>query len=329
MNARLLLLLCALFLVLMINTTQSQGNDALYSNCNSLFSCGNIQGVGYPFWGGSRSSSCGYPALELACENNTATIVISNVKYKVLNVKPDTEILQIAREDLSTGICSHDFSNTTLDPALFSIVNGYVNSTFIYGCQNVSTPNVPRQFSCTISGTANTNGSVAPGTVETGSHFKSVVIPISQTLLPKLANSSESMENILQQGFEVRLGVDSAACKGCANSKGVCGYDISKNTTNCYCPDGSSGSATCAPPVAEGPQGQPGSKGFNKRTKFFAGGALAIGVSASAIVVIFLRKKPSSQHGEVTTSNSKGSHEEDRIVENLEETNNEWQSGNA
>ncbi|KAI6691540.1 hypothetical protein NL676_028368 [Syzygium grande] len=83
-----------------------------------------------------------------------------------------------------------------------------------------------------------------------GPCFKSVVVPVSQTLLSQLGNSSASLEKIVQQGFEVRLGVDSAACKGCANSKGVCGYDISKNTTACYCADGSSGSATCAPSAA-------------------------------------------------------------------------------
>ncbi|KAI6691539.1 hypothetical protein NL676_028367 [Syzygium grande] len=131
-----LLLLCAMFLVLMINMTQSQGNDALYSDCSNLFSCGNIQGVGYPFWGGNRPNSCGYPALQLACEDNTATIMISNVKYKVLSFYPNTEVLQIAREDFSSGICSPKFTNTTLDPPLFSMVNGYNNFTFIYGCPN-------------------------------------------------------------------------------------------------------------------------------------------------------------------------------------------------
>ncbi|KAI3432992.1 Protein kinase domain-containing protein [Psidium guajava] len=253
------LLLCAMFLVLMINITRSQGNDDLYSNCGNLFNCGSIQGIGYPFWGESRSSSCGYPALELACEDNAASIMISNVKYKVLSVYLDSEVevLQIAREDFSAGICSPDFVNTTLDPALFSLINGYVNSTFIYGCPNLPKPNVPSQFSCTIRGIANKIGYVAPGAVGPGSCFKSVVVPISL----QWDNRSASLEKVGQQGFEVRLGVDFAACKGCANSKGVCGYDILKNTTACYCADGSSGSATCAPSAAGGPQGQPGSKG--------------------------------------------------------------------
>ncbi|XP_056162914.1 LEAF RUST 10 DISEASE-RESISTANCE LOCUS RECEPTOR-LIKE PROTEIN KINASE-like 2.4 isoform X2 [Syzygium oleosum] len=278
MNTRLLLLLCAMFLVLMINMTQSQGNDALYSNCSNLFSCGNIQGVGYPFWGGNRSNGCGYPALQLACEDNAATIKISKVKYKVLGFYPEPKVLQIARDDFSSGICSPDFTNTTLDPALFSMVIGYVNSTIVYGCPNGQTTS---PFSCTIRGTASKNGYVIPGVaVGPGSCYKSVVVPISQTLLPQLANNSTSLENLLQQGFEVRLGVDSAACKGCANTKGVCGYDISKNATACYCTDGSSGSATCASSAAGGPQGQPVSKG----------GALAIGVSVSAIAIIFLRK---------------------------------------
>ncbi|KAI6691531.1 hypothetical protein NL676_028359 [Syzygium grande] len=233
MNTRLLLLLCAMFLVLMINMTQSQGNDALYSDCSNLFSCGNIQGVGYPFWGGNRSNSCGYPALQLACEDNTATIMISKVKYKVLGFYPTP-----------------------------SMVDGYVNSTIIYGCPNWQT--LTRPFSCNIRGTASKNGYVVPEiAVGPGLCFKSVVVPVSQTLLPQLANNSTvstSLKNILQQGFKVRLGVDSAACKGCANTTGVCSYDISKNATACYCADGSSGSPTCASSAPGGPQGQPVSK---------------------------------------------------------------------
>ncbi|KAF8026831.1 hypothetical protein BT93_F3347 [Corymbia citriodora subsp. variegata] len=91
--------------------TQSQGNDDLYSNCSNLFNCGNIQSVGFPFWGGSRSNSCGYPALQLACENRAASIIITDVKYKVLGVYPGTNVLEITREDFSTGICSRLFKH--------------------------------------------------------------------------------------------------------------------------------------------------------------------------------------------------------------------------
>ncbi|KAF8006638.1 hypothetical protein BT93_K0826 [Corymbia citriodora subsp. variegata] len=38
---------------------------------------------------------------------------------------------------------------------------------------------------------------------------------------------------------------------------------------------------------------------------------------------------PSSQHGEMTMSNSNGSHKEERILENIEHSSNTWQSGNA
>ncbi|KAF8026835.1 hypothetical protein BT93_F3351 [Corymbia citriodora subsp. variegata] len=248
-----------MLLVVMINITQSQGKDDLYSNCSSLFNCGNIKGLSYPFWGGNRSSSCGHPALQLACEDNAASITISNVKYKVLGFYPNTKVLQIAREDFSTGICSPNFTNTTLDPVLFSMVNGYSNFTIIYGCSSVPTTTVPGQFSCNISGIASKNVYVLPGAMGPGSCLESVVVPISQALFTPLLNSS-SFEKIVQQGFEVRLGVDPAACTGCANSNGVCGYDISKNTMACYCADGSLGLPTCPPSAAGGPQGQPGSK---------------------------------------------------------------------
>ncbi|KAF8006634.1 hypothetical protein BT93_K0823 [Corymbia citriodora subsp. variegata] len=273
--------LCAMLLVLLIEITQSRGNDDLYSNCSNLFNCGKIQGIGYPFWGGNRPKSCGHPALQLDCENNTATIMISNVKYKVLHFNNDNEVLQIAREDFSAGICSPDFVNTTLEPALFSMLNGYINATFIYGCSTGSTRNVSSNFSCTISGTANTDRDVV----------RSVVVPVSQRLLSQLGKSLASVEKILQQGFEVKLGVDSAACKGCAS--GACSYDLSANKTACHCADGSLASESCVSPDAGGPQGRPGSKGFNGWGEVFSAGALAIGVSISAIGTIFILKSTS------------------------------------
>ncbi|KAL3735286.1 hypothetical protein ACJRO7_024420 [Eucalyptus globulus] len=286
-----LLLSCAMFLVVMINMTQSQGKDHLHSDCSKLFNCGNIQGVGYPFWGGNRPKSCGHPALQLACEDNTARITISDVKYKVLDFYNSTDVLQIVRDDFFTGICSPVFPNTILDPALFSMDNSYSYYTFNYGCLSLPTLSVPGQFSCNISGTANKNGYVAYGTTAMpGNCFKSVVFPTSQNLFSQLLNNS-SLAKIVQQGFGVSLGVDTAACRGCANSKGACGYDISKNTMVCYCPDGSSEFATCAPPAAGAPQGQPSSEGFNRRSKFFTGGALAIGVSISTIAIIFYLKR--------------------------------------
>lgn len=247
-----------MFLVMMINLTQSQSNEDLYSNCSNLFNCGNIRGVGFPFGGGNRSSSCGHPELQLVCEDNAASITIADVKYKVLGVYPDIKVLQIAREDFSSGICSPLFTNTTLDPLLFSMVNGYINYTFFYGCPNSPTPSDPGQFSCNKSGIPDKKGFGFPGAMGPGNCLESVVFPVSQSLLAQ----SASLENIARQGFEVRLGVDSAACAGCANSKGVCGYDNSKNTTACYCPDGSLGSAPCSPPAAGEPPGQPGSKGM-------------------------------------------------------------------
>ncbi|KAL3735287.1 hypothetical protein ACJRO7_024421 [Eucalyptus globulus] len=269
-----LLLLCAMFLVVMINRTQSQGNEDLYLSCSNLCNCRNIQDVGFPFWGGNPSRSCGHPALQLACEDNAASITMYNVKYKVLDFYPSTKVLQIVREDIFTEICPPNFTHTTLDPALFSEINhyDYINSTFLYDGSS--------DFSCTSSDVSVVVGrAVGPGTC-----FGSVVSFTSRSILHE-GNTTK----ILQQGFKVKF-KDSAVCTGCTQSKGACGYDISKNSTACYCPDGSSGSATCSPPAAGGPQGQPGSKGFNKPSKFFAGGALAISVSISAIAIIFLLK---------------------------------------
>ncbi|KAL3748824.1 hypothetical protein ACJRO7_009978 [Eucalyptus globulus] len=241
-SARILHFLFPLFLIL-IKSPRSLGEDN-YSSCNGTFSCRDVEGVGYPFWGGNRGSSCGYPELELNCENGgNTTIVMQDVKYRVLGVYPyPTLVLRIARDDYMQGICSTNFLNTTLDPSLFQITDGYTNFTLLYGCQSVS----PGLFSCPVQGVPYTAGYVLSWlSVGIGACFKSVVVPVSSSIGSYMGNSLSSLSDLLQHGFEVQLKVDSEACVECTQSNGVCGYDPTANRPTCYCPDQFFGSKTC------------------------------------------------------------------------------------
>jgi hypothetical protein len=214
-----------------------------YSSCSNRFDCGHITGVGYPFWGDGRPEGCGHPDLELKCSSNIATIEIMNVTYRVLTANPSTKILEIVRDDyFMGGICSPDFENTTLDSELFDYGPGsYVNITLLYGCPPTGIL-TPFYFSCTIDGIANKGGYIVEGAHGPGSCAKSVVVPVPFGIDHYFQGTGNwsTIEEIIKGGFDVKWKED-AACTACTVSKGVCGYDPSKNQPTCYCPNQSNG----------------------------------------------------------------------------------------
>ncbi|KAK4393597.1 LEAF RUST 10 DISEASE-RESISTANCE LOCUS RECEPTOR-LIKE PROTEIN KINASE-like 2.4 [Sesamum angolense] len=193
-----------------------------YTSCGTPFNCGKIAGIGYPFWGGGRPEECGHPALKLHCENGTTTIQINNVKYRVLDLNQGTQILKVARDDLSRSLCPQEFRNTTLDPALFEYASGYVNLTLLYGCRALDFP-VPYQFDCPVKGVSERNGYVQFAAELSGVCHASVVFPVSYTSFLDLKGLAEAVG----QGFDVRFKVGSdGACSECESSGGRCGYDV-------------------------------------------------------------------------------------------------------
>lgn len=64
------------FLCFLIMSSPSDGQEnKQYSTCNRSYSCGNIQNISFPFWGGGRPHECGLPQFELKCEVNHDPII--------------------------------------------------------------------------------------------------------------------------------------------------------------------------------------------------------------------------------------------------------------
>jgi hypothetical protein len=59
-------------------------DDERYVSCSNSFDCGDIKGVGYPFWGSNRPDYCGYPELKLDCSDQDPEITIEKLTYKFL-----------------------------------------------------------------------------------------------------------------------------------------------------------------------------------------------------------------------------------------------------
>ncbi len=209
-------------LFIFIKIPLSLCDEDLYSSCGNMFNCGIINNVSFPFWGENRPDGCGYPGLKLNCDESVATIEIKKVEYLVLDVNPSTQILKIRRKDYLKGICSPKFVNTTLDPTLFDFSLGYQNLTIAYGCAWLP-------FDCPM------NVNLELGAHGSGNCTESVVVPVHSSFqLVLLLDIWAILDQVFGKGFEVKWKVDTAACRVCMGSKGVCGYDLKLNKPTCY-----------------------------------------------------------------------------------------------
>ncbi|XP_075633050.1 LEAF RUST 10 DISEASE-RESISTANCE LOCUS RECEPTOR-LIKE PROTEIN KINASE-like 2.4 isoform X1 [Castanea sativa] len=257
-----------IFFIFINNIDLSLCKDDSYSNCSkNIFSCGNINNISFPFWG-ENYTGCGYPGLKLNCTENVTTMEIMNVTYRVLDVNLSAQILTITREDYWSGFCSPEFTNTTLDFTLFDFGNGNLqNLTLTYGCA-LSSIAEPRQLTCST-----TTGSLFDVHMKWGALGPdencetSVIIPVRYSESLDTLDWSK-LEQSMKEGFDVKLKVDSSACRNCIKSDGVCGYDLKLNQEMCYS------------------QSKPGSTGlpFVQTPKF----KILIGASAGVVGIIVL-----------------------------------------
>lgn len=220
-------------------------NIEWYERCGKYFSCGNVTNVGHPFWGGIRPEGCGYPELELKCEDNaTAEMEIMGLKYQVLDINQSAQIVRLARDDLVQGICLDQFDSTVLDSKLFEYADGTQNITVLYGCPPPYGA-MPASFTCKINGVNETDAYVLEGDVGPSFCNASVLVPVLGTLVDQIGNLG--LSQIVKKGFKVEYKVDDGGlCSECEESQGRCGFDVSKNETFCICPDGNVGYPACS-----------------------------------------------------------------------------------
>ncbi|KAG5535472.1 hypothetical protein RHGRI_023292 [Rhododendron griersonianum] len=134
----------------------AQGNEQ-YPNCSQLFQCGNIQGIGYPFWGGNRSQSCGHPSFQLDCTGEAPVLTIETRPYRVRSIDNATYVLTVARQEFWNDSCPQYLYNATLDTEHFSYAADTNDLALYYGCTALTLNNtIQNQFSCLANGTVGT-----------------------------------------------------------------------------------------------------------------------------------------------------------------------------
>ncbi|KAL1536939.1 hypothetical protein AAHA92_29510 [Salvia divinorum] len=235
------------FLVLLQSLDASSSSAEFYKTCGNTFSCGDtITQIGYPFRRQTDPAYCGHPNLVLSCDgrSNATTIDIMSTTYRVLRIDQATHTMRIVREDLMAGPCPQEMVNTTLDYSLFDYASSYTNFTFLYGCPASNIPGL----SLTPCGSSGYSGVyVFPGTQGPGKCNASVIVPVLLGVDGGggTENTTRTLNQVVQQGFEVRWKIDGKSCSDCTESKGRCGYDVGTNQTSCFCPDAPYISDTC------------------------------------------------------------------------------------
>ncbi|XWS30745.1 hypothetical protein CRYUN_Cryun23aG0015400 [Craigia yunnanensis] len=249
-------------------------NDGNISSCSTLFSYGNVQNIGYPFWGLDRPESCGYLGFKLNCNEDIPEITIMSATYRVLNINSPARVLEVARIDYIDNICPTYLANFTFNSSLFKYnMNTQIISLY-YGCEPLTVVDnltstearwISSQFECTINRTdiigyyATMNitetffGSLATSISNSLGYCKnSVIIPVLSSEIQSLEENrnSDALVKALRVGFELQSSANDSFCNSCLNSHGQCGHNLTSGEFICYCSDGSySNDCTRSPPV--------------------------------------------------------------------------------
>ncbi|XP_061947823.1 LEAF RUST 10 DISEASE-RESISTANCE LOCUS RECEPTOR-LIKE PROTEIN KINASE-like 2.1 [Populus nigra] len=228
-------------------------DDERYVSCSNSFDCGDIKGVGYPFWGSNRPDYCGYPQLKLHCSDQDLEITIEKLTYKVLGIDNQTRTLSVARTDYAENICPTLILNTTWIPSLLNYTSDDQNITIYYGCptQGAPTSTALPQFPCNINATEMTGyftafanlsdlGSSSSNlTSYLASCKDSIKVPVRESAFQQILSAPTAAQLLggLNQGFGLKWNASHNFCDTCQSSGGKCGYNQSTTAFTCYCKD--------------------------------------------------------------------------------------------
>lgn len=218
-----------------------------YAKCGNMFSCGERQNIGYPFWGGDRPKDCGRPEFELVCQSDGNTyITIEYVEYLVLEILVANQTLKIARTDYLDGVCpephSDRYVNTTLDHNTFNFSQADTNLTLMYNCPPLlgEVGRSSNPFNCSDEwGYTNLTSKV--NNTFRDSCTDNVVVPVLPWVVDFFSGlgGANVFREALKGGFDiVWMSEFQDMCLNCEMSNGRCGYDLTPGFI-CLCVDGS------------------------------------------------------------------------------------------
>ncbi|RID45867.1 hypothetical protein BRARA_I02562 [Brassica rapa] len=232
-----------IWMIFVIPSCVYSASEELHRLCSAPFSCGNQEGLFYPFWISGREE-CGHPDFKLNCSGGFAEFTISSAKFIILEANSTSRVVRLARSDYTGDLCPpYPLNSPLFNEYVLPFATGTEMMTIYYGCPEVS------QTDSTYLGdldceddddddeksyyVSRNRSSLALGEI----CKRHVSIPADGTSLNTLQSvpTLGSLKKVIAEGF--KLGAN-GECLTCENSKGACGYNQSSNGFICYCIDG-------------------------------------------------------------------------------------------
>jgi hypothetical protein len=122
--------------------------DAYTASCSNA-TCGG-QAITYPFWLANSGPNCGYPGLDISCDENTPILDVQFHQYRVLRIDYANHTVFLADVDALNTSCPQLSFNLSPDPnSWLQLTPSNSNLTFLYSCKaNVSRPSAVRLDGC-------------------------------------------------------------------------------------------------------------------------------------------------------------------------------------
>ncbi|XP_074308289.1 LEAF RUST 10 DISEASE-RESISTANCE LOCUS RECEPTOR-LIKE PROTEIN KINASE-like 2.4 [Silene latifolia] len=268
-----------------------------FNACSKTFTCGNIKGLSYPFYGLSRPQYCGHPGFELLdCDQNNQTnkIMILSQKFYVSHINLTSSTMNVARQDFSDGFgCPLTLVNITIDFSLFQYTNSDSNITLLYDecaskCKNFSCPwgggkSLPICFlTDKLMLKFNMSKVVCPN---------KLFLPVQNTDLIAMDKAGEYMPFSAKNGFELKWNANDGLCRECVRSGGQCGHDFKSNKFFCFCTDESK----CPFPGSINKGRRIAGISLTKLNVALIGCFSVTGICLIILLVIFFRRRYSSK----------------------------------
>ncbi|KAL0645518.1 hypothetical protein Bca4012_043809 [Brassica carinata] len=232
-----------IWMIFVIPSCVYSASVELHRLCSAPFSCGNQEGLFYPFWISGREA-CGHPDFKLNCSGGFAEFTISSAKFIILEANSTSRVVRLARSDYTGDLCPpYPLNSPLFNEYVLPFATGTEMMTIYYGCPEAS------QTDSTYLGdldceddddddeksyyVSRNRSSLALGEI----CKRHVSIPADGTSLNTLQSvpTLGSLKKVIADGF--KLGAN-RECWGCEYSKGACGYNQSSNGFVCYCIDG-------------------------------------------------------------------------------------------
>ncbi|KAL9246180.1 hypothetical protein vseg_019748 [Gypsophila vaccaria] len=249
-----------LFILLSVISSSYAADNANFTICStSPFSCGKIQNVQYPFWGGDRPQFCGIQNFELKCVSaypfiyHVGTDGPDSLGGKVIKIHTDSHRISVVQSQFSYGdnvLCEKLIKNETVinlsKPFSFSPL--VTNISLFFDCD--SSIEKYRKYYQSFSCTKEPNDSEDPTIYYVAKYASRIskscqtrrVFPVMKSWLVKMSKGNGSILEVLRKGFQLEYKVDDKGCSECQKSGGLCGSSDSANTAKptflCYCPNG-------------------------------------------------------------------------------------------